>query len=189
MRQSAVFSGQMMDGDARRRVHARWRAIIAMLLAAAANTACYSYVPVSFASVPAKEDVRLRVTEDAAVRLVKDVGAFSTELDGQLAPEGRDSVSLGVAIDRSYRGVTIGTATQTLFLARSEIVEVRRREFSKSRTVALTVGTLVGFGALAAGIIQLVDPNGAPEGEVTPPPPSAVRRPSGFQFRLHIPLP
>jgi hypothetical protein len=179
----------MMGGDARRRVHTQWRAITAMFLAAAANTACYSYVPVSFASVPAKEDVRLRVTEDAAVRLVKEVGAFSTELDGQVAPEGRDSISLGVTIDRTYRGAAIGTATHTLVLARSEIIEVRRREFSKSRTVALTVGTLVGFGALAAGIAQLVDPNGAPEGEVTPPPPPNVRRPSGFHFRLHIPIP
>jgi hypothetical protein len=178
----------MTGSDTRRRVHARRRAIAAMVLAAAVNTACYSYVPVSFTSVPAKEDVRLRVTEDAAVRLVKEVGAFSTELDGQLAPEGRDSISLGVTIDRTYRGVAIGTAIQTLVLARSEIVEVRRREFSKSRTVALTVGTLVGFGALAAGIAQLVDPNGAPEGENMPPPP-VVRRPSGFQFRLHIPIP
>jgi hypothetical protein len=189
MRHIEVFSGQMMDRDARRRVHARWRAITAVILAAAVNTACYSYVPVSFSSVPAKEDVRLRVTEDAAVRLVKEVGAFSTELDGQLTPEGRDSISLGVTIDRTYRGATIGTATQTLVLARSEILEVRRREFSKSRTVALTVGTLVGFGALAAGIAQLVDPNGAPEGEVIQPPPPNSRRPSGFQFRLHIPVP
>jgi hypothetical protein len=179
----------MMDGDARCRVPARWRAITGMLIAAAASTGCYSYVPVSFANVPAKEDVRLRVTENAAVRLVKEVGAFSTELDGQVAPEGRDSISLDVTIDRTYRGATIGTATQTLVLARSEILEVRRREFSKSRTVALTVGTLVGFGALAAGIVQLVDPNGPTDGEITPPPPPAVRRPSGFQFRLHIPFP
>jgi len=180
----------MMDGTSRRRERSRRRLVVATLvLAAAANAACYSYVPVSFASVDTKEDVRLRVTENAAVRLVKEVGTFSTELDGQLAPEGRDSISLGVTIDRTYRGATIGTATQTLVLARSEIVEVRRRQFSKSRTVALTVGTLVGFGALAAGIVQLVDPNGAPEGEVTPPPPTTIRRPSGIHIGLHIPIP
>ena len=179
----------MMDGTSRRCVHARRRLVATLLLAAAANAACYSYVPISFGSVDTKEDVRLRVTEDAAVRLVKEVGTFSTELDGQLAPEGRDSVSLGVTIDRTYRGATIGTATQTLVLARSEIIDVRRRQFSKSRTVALTVGTLVGFGALAAGIAQLVDPNGAPESDVTPPPPTTVRRPTGIQFRLHIPIP
>jgi hypothetical protein len=178
----------MSDDVTRRRARARRRVVATMLAAAVANTACYSYVPVSFSNVPAKEDVRLRVTEDAAVRLVKEVGTFSTELDGQLAPEGRDSISLGVTIDRTYRGVAIGTATQTLVLARSEIVEVRRREFSKKRTVALTVGTLVGFGALAAGISQLVDPNGAPEGEIIQPPP-AVRRPSRLQFRFHIPIP
>jgi hypothetical protein len=180
----------MMDrASCRGRGRRRRQLVATLLLAAAANAACYSYVPVSFSSVDTKEDVRLRVTEDAAVRLVKEVGAFSTELDGQLAPEGRDSVALGVTIDRTYRGATIGTATHTLILARSEIVEVRRREFSKSRTTALTIGTLVGFGALAVGIVQLVDPNGAPGGDIIPPPPPAVRRPSGFQFRLHIPIP
>ena len=131
----------------------------------------------------------MRVTDGAALRLSKELGAFSNEIDGQLAREGADSISLGVAIARAYRGTTIGTTTQVLFLGRSEVVEVRRRKFSPSRTVLLSAGTLVGFGLAAAGIAQLVDPNGPPDNSTTPPPPPALRRPSGIHLGVRIPIP
>jgi hypothetical protein len=159
------------------------------LLALTANSACYTYVPVSLAAVESKGDVRVRVTDGAAVRLSKELGAFSTEIDGQLAPEGPDSVSVGVAIARAYRGTTIGTTTQVLFLGRSEVVEVRKREFSRSRTVLLSAGAVVGFGLAAAGIAQLVDPNGPPDNSTTQPPPPALRRPSGYHLGVRIPFP
>ena len=161
-----------------------------MLFVVAANAAaCYSYVPVSLATLESKEDVRVRVTDGAALRLSKELGAFSNEIDGQLGREGADSVSLGVSIARAYRGTTIGTTTQVLFLGRSEVVEVRRREFSRSRTVLLSAGTLVGFGLAAAGIAQLVDPNGPPDNSTMPPPPPALRRPSGYHLGVRIPFP
>jgi hypothetical protein len=160
-----------------------------LAIATMANAGCYSYVPVSFQAVGSKEDVRVRVTEGAAARLAKDLGTFSTEVDGQLAPEGADSISLGVPIDRSYRGTTIGTTTQTIFLSRSEVVEVRRREFSRSRTVLVSAGIVAGFGALAAGIVQLVDQNGPSDQGTTPPPPPALRRPPAPHISLRIPIP
>ena len=186
MWQPAVRAGEVAHPNSRAaRVSAR--AVVALLLAGAANAACYTYAPVSVGAVSeTREDVRLRVTEDAAARLAKELGTFSVEIDGQLNGQGRDSISLGVPIDRTYRGATIGTTTQVLFLARSEIVDVRRRQFSRSRTVLFTTGTVVGFGLLAAGIKQLVDPNGAPETQTTPPPPPSPYR--GF-IRFKIPLP
>jgi hypothetical protein len=183
MRQLAVRSGEV----AKALLNSRVRAVLALLLAGAANTACYTYAPVSFGAVADKEDVRLRVTEDAAARLAKELGAFATEIDGQLGHEGRDSVSLGVPIDRTYRGTTVGTSTQVLFLARSDVLEVRRRQFSRPRTVLVAAGTVVGFGLLAAGITQLVDPNGPPDNSTTPPPPPASparRAVLRFQFKI-----
>lgn len=164
-------------------------AALALVIATLASAGCYSYVPVSFQAVGSKEDVRLRLTEGAAARLAKDLGTFSTEVDGQLAREGADSVSLGVPIDRSYRGTTIGTTTQTIFLSRSEVLEVRKREFSRSRTVLVSAGVVVGFGALAAGIVQLVDQNGPSDQGTTPPPPPALRRPPAHHISLRIPIP
>lgn len=170
-------------------VRARPVAAFALAIAFLASAGCYSYVPVSFQAVGSKEDVRLRVTESAAARLAKDIGTFSTEVDGQLASEGPDSVSLGVPIDRSYRGTTIGTTTQTVLLSRSEVVEVRKREFSRSRTVLASAGIVAGFGALAAGIVQLVDQNGPSDQGTTPPPPPALRRPPIHHISLRIPIP
>ena len=162
------------------------RGAVLLLIAGVANTACYNYVPVSLGSVQSKEEVRVRVTDAAALRLAKELGAITTEIDGQMAREGADSVSVGVPIDKSYRGVTVGTTTQTLFLGSSEIVEVRRRQFSRSRTALVTAGTVVGFGLLAVGIAQLFDPNEPTNSSTTPPPPPALRRPHVI---LRIPIP
>jgi hypothetical protein len=134
--------------------------------------------------------VRLRVTETAAARIAPEIGVFSTEIDAQFAREAADSISVGIPVDRTYRGTTIGTTTQTLFLGRSEVVEVRKREFSRSRTVLVSAGTVVGFGLLAAGITQLVDPNGPPSDQPPPPPPPQQRRPLGhYRFSIRIPIP
>lgn len=131
----------------------------------------------------------MQVTESAAARLAKDLGAFSTAVDGQLAAAGQDSVSLGVSIDRSYRGTTIGTTTQTLYLARSEIVEMRRREFSRPRTILASAAIVGGFGVLAAGIVQLVDPNGPSGDQPSAPPPAPVRRPRGHGIVVRFAIP
>jgi len=160
-----------------------------LAIAGLANAGCYSYVPVSFQAVESKEEVRLRVTDDAAARLLKDLGTYTTEIDGQLAPQGRDSVSLGVSIDRAYRGISVGTTTQTIYLARSEVAEVRRRQFSRSRTILVSAGVVAGFSALAVGIVQLVDPNGPPDDQPTAPPPPALRRPRGPHIGVRIPIP
>jgi hypothetical protein len=179
MRQPAVRAGQV----------ARGVTVAALAIAGLANAACYTYAPVSFETVASKEEVRLRVTQSAAARLSTDLGTLSTEIDGQLARQGPDSVSVGVAIDRAYRGTTVGTTTQVLVLARSEIVEVQKREFSRSRTILVSAGTVVGFGVLAAGIVQLVDPNGPSDDQHTLPPPAPLRRPTGYHFGVRIPVP
>jgi anti-sigma factor RsiW len=185
-----VETGRRCDARQRRLARVvRGRVAAALLIAGIANAACYTYVPVSLGSIASKNDVRVRVTENAAARLSKDLGAFSTEIDGEFTQQGPDSVSLGVTIDRQYRGTTIGTATQVLFLGRSEVVEVRKREFSRSRTVLLAAGTVVGFGLLAAGITQLVDPNGPSEDQPPPPPPPQLRRPLGYHLTVRIPIP
>jgi hypothetical protein len=167
----------------------RSRAVVGLALVGLASGGCFTYAPVAFESVKSNENVRVRVTDDAAARLSKDLGAFATELDGELAPQPHDSVSIGVSIDRAYRGVTVGTTTQQLYLARSEIIEVQRRQFSKSHTVLMSAGIAVGFGVLAAGIVQLVDPNGPSDSQPTPPPPPQLRRPPRTHFGVRIPIP
>lgn len=166
------------------------RTIGALLVAAAANGACYRYAPITLDAAASSDEVRVRVTDDAAARLSRDLGTFATEIDGKVVPQDRDSVSITVPIERAYRGITVGTTTQTLFLGRSEVLEVRRREFDRVRTTVVGAGAVVGFGLLAAAVVQLADPN--PESQDGPPapPPSPTRMPPpGYRLRIRIPLP
>ena len=87
--------------------------------------------------------------------------------------------------------MVIGTTDQLLFLGRSEVIEVRKREFSRGRTALVATGAVVGFGAIAAGIAQILDQNPPTDQTLTPPPPSGskgVRRRSGVHLGLRIPL-
>lgn len=143
---------------------------------------CYRYVPVDLASVQPTEFVRVDVTEQAAARLVKDFGAYLTSLEGQFAREGSDSVSVTIPVGRDYQGVALEGGRQTLFLGVKEVVGVRRREFSRSRTVAVSVGSVVVFAAIVAGVAQWGDPNS--EVVEPPPPPPPVGR---LVFRFRIP--
>jgi hypothetical protein len=160
----------------------------ALALAALVAGGCYRYVPIQDEGSAQHEQVRVRITEDAAGRLVKDLGVYTTQLDGQYAQQGHDSVSLAVPIDRQYQGVTVGSTTQTLYLGRSEVVQVSRRQFDRGRTVLLSAGIVAGFAALAASIVQIGDPNDPSDNHPVPPPPS-VRRPVTHGFTVRIPLP
>lgn len=168
---------------------ARGVVVLASLVGGAASSACYRYVPVSPGTIAPNDEVRIHVTDDAAARLSKDLGAFVTEIDGQFAPQGSDSVSIAIPIDRQYHGMTVGTTSQVLYLGRSEVVDVRRREFDRRRTILVSVGAVVGFGVLAAGIVQLADPNPDSQEQPPPPPPSPSRVPARHGFTLRIPIP
>ena len=143
---------------------------------------CYRYVPVELASVQRAEFVRVDVTEQAAVRLVKDFGAYLTSLEGQFSREGTDSVSVTVPVSRDYRGVSLEGGRQTLFLGLQEVKGVRRREFSRSRTIVVSAGSLVVFAAIVAGVAQWGDPNSEVVEPPPPPPPTGA-----IMFRFRIP--
>lgn len=159
------------------------------MVAASAGTACYRYVPVAPATVASNDEVRIRITDDAAARISKDLGAYLTEIDGQWAPQGRDSVSIAIPIERTYHGMTVGSTSQVLYLGRTEVVEVRKREFDRARTVLLSAGIVAGFGVLAAGIVQLADPNPDSQEPPPPPPPTPSRIPISHLFTVRIPIP
>lgn len=159
------------------------------LIAAWVGGACYRYVPISPATAGPNDEVRIRVTDAAAARLSKDLGAYVTEIDGQFAPQGSDSVSIAIPIERQYHGMTVGTTSQVLYLGRSEVVEVRKREFDRARTILVSAGSVVGFGLLAAAVVQLTDPNPDSQDHPSPPPPTPSRIPLGHRFTVRIPIP
>ncbi|MEX2282914.1 MAG: hypothetical protein WEE89_10575 [Gemmatimonadota bacterium] len=113
----------------------------------------------------------MRITEAAAVRLVNEFGTFTGELEGQLASQGPDSLAISIMIGREYRGTALQRVRQTLAVGRADVVDVRRRQFSRGRTALAAGGALVVFGILIETIIQRENPNTPPDdGPVSPPP-------------------
>ena len=150
---------------------ATWWALGALVALGAVSSGCYRYVPVSLADVGQSEEVRVRITEEAATRLVKEFGTYTTELEGQVARDRSDSVSVTVDIGREYRGLALEGGRQVLFLGSSEVVGVRRRQLSRSRTVVVGAGTVAGIALLAVAVKQWDDPNTSVVEPPPPPPP------------------
>jgi len=166
------------DGSALIR-KAGWARTLAVLSIAIASGACHRYVPVQVAAVDPQEDVRIVVTESAAARLSRDLGLYTTNLEGQLRQEAHDSVSIAVPVTRMYQGRLIDSGRQTLFLGRGEVVRVDRRELSRGRTIALGMGAVAVFGLLVNSVVQWLDPNPSTEEQPPPPPPAPSIRPQG----------
>ena len=148
---------------------AGWARAVAVFSIAMGSGGCHKYVPVQVATVDPQEDVRIVVTESAAARLSQDLGLYTTSLQGRLRQEPPDSVSIAVPVTRVYQGRLVDSGRQVLFLGRSEVVRVDRRELSRTRTVAVGVGAVAVFGLIVNSVVQWLDPN--PSGEEPPPPP------------------
>jgi hypothetical protein len=151
-------------------------------LVTVSGTGCFQYVAVPPNAVRAGEDVQVRISEAAAARLVPEFGMYTGQLEGQLAAEGPDSLSVSVLISRDYRGMSLDQVRQRLFLGRSEVIEIKRRKLSPVRTALATAGVLAGFVVVVRAVIQEGDPN--PKDDDPPPPP-----PGEFRFRSLIRIP
>ncbi|HEY9514729.1 MAG TPA: hypothetical protein VIQ74_03535, partial [Gemmatimonadaceae bacterium] len=84
---------------------------------------------------------------------------------------------------------TLDSTTQTLTLAKSEVVDVRRSQLSRGRTILTSAGVLAGFALLVHAVVQLTNPNPGSDQTLPPPPPAGARAPSGHTLRLRIPFP
>ena len=168
----------------------RTSAVTTLLAAVLANSACYHYVAVSPEAAASDEEVQVRITKAAAGRLAGELGTFSTELDGKLSLRGSDSLAVAVPIAREYHGVKLDSTTQLLTIGRSEVVDVRRSEISRGRTILTAAGIVAGFALLVSAIQQLANPNpGTDDTLPPPPPPNGSRAPSGHHLGIRISLP
>lgn len=161
----------------------RARAVTALAIGLLSG-GCYKYVPVETATVDPQEDVRIFVTESAAARLSGDLGVYTRSLQGRFRQEAHDSVSISVPVTRAYQGRLLDSGWQTLFLGRGEVVRVDRRELSRTRTVAASVGVVAAVAVIITSVVQILDPNPSSE-EPPPPPPAPSLRPNGS---LRIPV-
>lgn len=149
----------------------------------ALSSGCYRAVPITLDQVRGNEQVDVHVTDAAATRLAKELGAYTSRLQGPIKAERGDSVSVAVLIAREYAGVALEGVRLDLFLARAEVTGVRRRQLSRTRTTLASIGSIVLLGVVVGTVVQLGDPNKPPETELPPPPPVGSRFGLRISFR------
>lgn len=153
------------------------------LAAALVSTGCFTYVPVEPAAVRPNEEVRVRITEQAALRVAPQVGRFTSEIEAELTPASEDSLTLSVWVGRDYRGTAFENVHQTFAVGRNEVLEIRRRQLDKPKTFIMGAGVVAVFAILIDRIVLVEDPNPANDGNPPPPPPQAplgIRIPVGW---------
>jgi hypothetical protein len=158
--------------------------LIVLVAAMLGSAGCVTYTRVSPAEVGPSEEVRVRVTTAAAVRVGGALGSIRENLEGQLVPqEGADSLRLSVWVGRDYPGTPFADAHQDIFLGPGDILEVRRRQVSIARTGIAAAGVLALTAILVDRIVLQEDPNPGGPGRPGAPPPSdrlTIRIPLGW---------
>lgn len=151
-------------------------AIAAAALLCIAASGCFQYIPVSMDAVPAGEDVRVYVSRRGMADVPEELPTGGSFVTGRLGRGLGDSVMIQVPVVRRIEDPSAPDIRQNIFLPRSEVLEVRRRRFSPTRT-ALAIGGAAGLGA---GIVVVViqasgsDTGGPGEG------PDQIRLPLGY---------
>ena len=155
---------------------ARRRGCLALLLSTSlSSTACVTYTRVDLDHVPAGEEVRVRLTDDGAVRAARHLGRLRTELDADVTPRAPDSVAVIVWLGRNYAGTQFENVRETIVLPRHEVDAIHVRELSVKRTTAALAGAAVVFALLVDQIFLQEDPNRPPEVDDENPPPAGFR--------------
>lgn len=158
------------------------RLAVAAAAGALGVTGCFRYVPVEPSVVRPQDEVQVHFTDEAAIRLAREFGRITESLDARIPQQRPDSLSISVWIGRDYQGTQFEHVRQTVFVGREEVAQVRRRQFSLSRTALVTSGVLVVFAVLVDRIFQQENPNTPGDGTTLPPPPDPafVRIPVGW---------
>lgn len=144
--------------------------LVVVLLASFVGTACVTYVPVELAAVGPQEEVRVRLTEDAAVRLAREFGRIRELLEGSVEPRGPDSMMVSLWIGRDYAGTPFENVRQTVVFGRRDVSELRRRRLSVWRSAFASAAVTAAFAVAIDRIFLQEDPNPPPQDNTEPPP-------------------
>jgi hypothetical protein len=122
---------------------------------------CYAYVPVVGEDPAPGDDVRFRLAAPAAGELSDRVGRPIRAVEGPLIGLTPDSLRLDVGWGAIYAGTVFEGRRDTLQFHRSQVLEVDRKEFSRTRTGILAAA----FGAVVVLVIRAI--SGGGQGEPT----------------------
>ena len=113
-------------------------------------TGCYVYRPLGTASPPAGHQLRLTLTDAGTANLAAQLGPSVTAVGGTLVEDSASAYVLSVVETRKRNGVETSWLGERVSIPKSVVATVDRREFSRTRTALVTVGTVVGIVAARA---------------------------------------
>lgn len=143
-------------------------------MAGSLTPGCFRYAAVDVGGVDPQQDVRVRITDDAAVRLALRYGSIAQTLDGTLSPFAPDSLLLSIWVGRDYIGTSFQNARQRIALHRGDVLGVSRRQFARGRTALAAAGVLAVVAIVIDGLGFIENPNPLPGGgNADPPDPDA----------------
>ena len=145
-------------------MHRKLRTRLVPALALLLAPGCFRYQAVDPGAVTPRDEVRVVLTDSAAVRLALHYGAITKRLEGQLTPAGPDSLLLAVWVGQAYAGTAFESARQRVSLGRGEVMEVRRRTFAPTQTVLVSAAVLGVIAMIINQVGFLEDPNPLPDG-------------------------
>lgn len=145
-----------------------------LLVVAFSATGCVKYIPVELEAVPPEEEVRVRLTDEGAVRAARHFGRIRSELYASVAPYTPDSTAVTVWLGKDYPGTQFENVRETVILPRHEVADLHLRRLSVPRTVATCAGAGVVFAVLVHQIFFQGDPNAPSSGEDENPPPAIL---------------
>lgn len=129
-----------------------------------ALSGCFGYVPVVEGDPEPDAEVRLRLSNQAAAEISAQTGRTVRSVEGTLLRTTSDSLVVDVHWGAIYAGTPFEGRRDTLGFARSDVVEVDRREISRLRT------GLVGGGLVVAALLILRSFTGGGGDSGTPGP-------------------
>lgn len=159
----------------------RTRSLLALTCMIAAG--CYSYKPVLSASPG--DDVRARLTTEAAVRHSQGLEDPTLHYDGVVVEAMGDTLVLDVLVARSSSAFQDVEIRDTVRLGNGEIQSILGRQLSVSRSVLFSVAAGVVAYAVIRGIEEVVGGTGDEDDDGTPGLRVPGRRGLRLQFIVH----
>jgi len=109
---------------------------------------CYEYEPVQTTSSPIGQPVRLTLTEAGSVNLAAELGPSVEAVGGKLLNDTGTAYLVALSESRKRNGMEIDWRGEEVSISKSLVADIRKRQFSRTRTGFLSAGVVTALVVL-----------------------------------------
>ena len=109
---------------------------------------CYEYQPITTASAPTGQPVRLTLTDAGSVDLAAALGPSVEQVGGRLLTDSGDAYLVALSESRKRNGMEIDWRGEQVSISKSLVASIQLRQFSRTRTGFLTAGFVAALVVL-----------------------------------------